>query len=409
MREFEGAFDIESVTIAEAIDSPRRVPRFRVLSDSDLEMLPEPQWQIAGMLPVGGLGVLFGAPGSFKSFVAIDLANATANGHPWHNVKVRRGRVVYTMAEGSHGAKIRQRAWKRSRSILDRVDVDFVTEPVNLLDATAVRAFIADVLASGPAPVLVILDTWHACMAGAGENDAKDTGIAIDSCRMISRETGAAVIALHHPGKANEQERGSSSLRGAADFMARVTRQGMFVTIGGGDGYDKVKDGPAFSSIRQRLEQVGDSLAVGTTDFQGVEDEELTDNDLKALRALSTSFLADGASFTEWRQASGVPNTSFARSRTQLVRRAYVVEIKEGQRKSYTLSTEGQAVLGTKYQQLPRRFQTDIGTDAATSASAHSLLETVSVVVTQGANVRAETSTSTARAVAVSNAEWMTK
>ena len=126
-----------------------------------------------------------------------------------------------------------------------------------------------------------------------------------------------------------------------------------------------------------------------------------------ALHLLAPSVLTDDTSYTERRQSSAVPNTRFARSRTQLVRRGYVTEIKEGQRKSYTISTEGQSALGTKYRALPRGSQSESGTDTATSTSANRLLKTASMSPTQVVNGRAETAISTPLAGARNNPACM--
>ena len=43
--------------------------KFTLLTTDELEALPDPEWLIEGILPSGGLGVLYGQPGAGKSFL----------------------------------------------------------------------------------------------------------------------------------------------------------------------------------------------------------------------------------------------------------------------------------------------------------------------------------------------------
>ena len=47
---------------------------FRCESQDDLLALPEPTWQIHGVIPQGGLVLVFGPSGCGKSFLVTDMA-----------------------------------------------------------------------------------------------------------------------------------------------------------------------------------------------------------------------------------------------------------------------------------------------------------------------------------------------
>ena len=68
-------------------------------------------------MPKDDLVVLFGASGTFKSFLAIDMALHIAHGLPWLGRKTAAGSVVYVAAEGAGGLRKRLAAYARHHSI----------------------------------------------------------------------------------------------------------------------------------------------------------------------------------------------------------------------------------------------------------------------------------------------------
>src|SRR2546427_162910 len=58
-------------------------PRFRFVDDIALEDLHPPAWLVDGILPEGGMGLLVGASGEGKTFLALSFALAVATGRPW--------------------------------------------------------------------------------------------------------------------------------------------------------------------------------------------------------------------------------------------------------------------------------------------------------------------------------------
>ena len=60
-------------------------------------------WAVKHVIPAESLGVLFGASGTFKSFVAIDYALHCAHGLTWLGKKTKRGPVLFIAAEGGAG------------------------------------------------------------------------------------------------------------------------------------------------------------------------------------------------------------------------------------------------------------------------------------------------------------------
>jgi len=70
------------------------------LSSLDVFLADPPDWRVEGLLPERGVGILVGGEGSGKTFVAIDLCMAIANGTAFaSNHPTTRGRVLYAAAE----------------------------------------------------------------------------------------------------------------------------------------------------------------------------------------------------------------------------------------------------------------------------------------------------------------------
>lgn len=214
--------------------------RFRLIPATELGNLPRPVWLLRDRIQRGGFGVLYGPSGSGKSFVAVD----------WALVVAQHFAVVYVAGEGVSGFAARVLTWCQHHGKGPGA-LHFVTEAVNLMDGGAVTEFIAAVREVSPA--LIVFDTLARCLIGGDENSARDMGLAVAAVDSIRRETGAAVLLVHHTNKAASAERGSSALRGAADTMIELSNSG--------DGSVKVscaksKDSPEFELYRLRFKVV---------------------------------------------------------------------------------------------------------------------------------------------------------
>jgi hypothetical protein len=316
----------------------RRV--LRVLTDEEVEQLPPPEWLIDGIIPQGSLGVLFSPPGRGKTFTALSMALSVSTGRPWLGHSVVRGPAAYTAAEGTGGLGIRLRAWKESECFVGSAGVVFIPEAVNLLDG-GVTLLLDALDARGVAPRLVVLDTLARMMVGGEENSAKDVGLAVDAVARIQDATGAACLLLHHTSMAGERERGSTALRGAADVMMALKGNGVLTLE-----CEKMKDGPAFDPVVFELSKFGGSMAPVTAK-SGWQLSGLTLNpaERETLVSLSTAFLDGGATATAWMAATNVPERSFYRARTSLVRAGYVIAPKSERGGHYTLTDTGNAAV----------------------------------------------------------------
>jgi len=202
---------------------PQRRTAFTFYTAHEFALLPPPTWRVHELLPDEGVGFIYGASGSGKSFLALDLAAAVTKGAPWRGRAAIQGRVVYVAAEGGQGMTKRLRGYERRHERLPDALVLTIDAP-DLRRRETCAAFAAAVKAAGGA-ALVIVDTLARTIPGASENDAADMGCVIDNAIGIGRELHALVLLVHHTGKdESREERGWSGLRAAVDVSLKVQR-----------------------------------------------------------------------------------------------------------------------------------------------------------------------------------------
>ena len=182
-------------------------------------------WLVKGVLPQADLVVLYGASGSGKTFVAIDLAAAIARGVNWREQRTVKGRVVIIAAEGGGGVGKRIEAYCRQHNIhAQDLDIGVITAAPNFLQREEIGEVTASLSAAGGCD-LVVVDTFAQVTPGANENGAEDMGLALANARALREATGATVLLVHHAGKdASRGARGWSGIKAAADAELEVIR-----------------------------------------------------------------------------------------------------------------------------------------------------------------------------------------
>jgi len=195
-------------------------------------------WAVEDLFPKKALAILYGASGSGKTFAALDLVMAIAEGLPWFGHATIPGRVWYFVLEGEFGFQSRLVA-RLAYYGTGSDNIRFVTGPFALNNPKEVKTLIDFILRNGGADVVVV-DTLN---QGAlmNENAAKDMGMVIRGAKQLCDQLRALVFLVHHAGK-NEARgpRGHSSLYAAADAVMLVTRRGDTGEI----KLVKSKDGP---------------------------------------------------------------------------------------------------------------------------------------------------------------------
>jgi hypothetical protein len=192
----------------------------KMLTPQQMRALPPPQPLIQGLLDLDSLAWIIGAPGSFKSFVCLDLAAHVASGRDWRGQTVTAGPVVYIAAEGTRGMGKRIAAWEKKYGPMG--DARFLPLPIKIKDVVAWQTLVE--ACRRIQPVLVVIDTQARVTAGVEENSNTDMGVAIDAFDAIKAATGACVLIVHHTGRNGQDARGASAIDGAQDTELKLTR-----------------------------------------------------------------------------------------------------------------------------------------------------------------------------------------
>lgn len=214
-----------SEALAALLERPQAPPqRYKLLSGADLSNAPPMRWMVCGVLPLEGLAALFGASGSGKSFLMLDIAAAVAGGeYEWFGRRITQAPVTYVCLEGEAGMGKRAKAWSLHQNKPVPDALRFITQPFDLL-SDDVPELAKAVTSGGGAGGLVILDTLNRAAPGADENSSVDMGNLIAASKRLQSLTGGLVLLVHHTGKDTTKGlRGHSSLYAALDGAIEVT------------------------------------------------------------------------------------------------------------------------------------------------------------------------------------------
>jgi hypothetical protein len=189
------------------------------------------RWIIENVLPEKGFAALYGPPGSYKSFVALDIAEAVATGRQWMGNQVTNpGAVLYIAGEGHGGIGARIKACKINHQTQDGAEIYVIRYQLNLRssadDFNLLMESIDDLIErTGIELRLVQIDTLARAFGGGNENDSQDMGAFIHNAGRLQRKLNCALMVLHHSGKdATKGLRGHSSLLGAVDTQIELTK-----------------------------------------------------------------------------------------------------------------------------------------------------------------------------------------
>ncbi len=182
---------------------------------------PPVRFLVPNLLPDGGLVMIVGKPGAFKSFLALDLCRAVSTGASFAGlVKSEARPVLYLDAENSLPIIVSRREFLAIPSTLNfRYWGRFSGRPFPALNDPDLRDFAAQ-----EKPLLVV-DSFIRFHHGS-ENDNAEVAATMAHFLDLAR-LGATVLLLHHAGKDREKVyRGAMELEAAPDLCFRVERTG---------------------------------------------------------------------------------------------------------------------------------------------------------------------------------------
>lgn len=199
-------------------------PKFKLLTDDDLETMPPVPWLVRGVLPATGIAAIFGPSASGKSFLTLDLLASVADGCEWFGCRVKNAPVLYVGLEGEAG--IAQRVKARRIKHGPCRGLRYMLTPMDMRSPMDRAALVEAVKAAGWADGVLCIDTLNRAAPGMDENSSQDMGEVIGAAKAIQAELGGLVLLVHHTGKdSNKGLRGHSSLIAALDCAIEVSRE----------------------------------------------------------------------------------------------------------------------------------------------------------------------------------------
>lgn len=227
--------------------SPPIVPV--VIWDGDADAEPT-AWLVKDMISEGTVGFFVGESRAGKSFLTINLAASLARGATFFGKRTRQGGSLIYAAEAAGTIPRRLKAARlgpiapfldeQGRQREDgtepaRLPVAVVPGGLDLLTEGGVRAFVDIALdvsremerKAGVPLRLIVIDTTLAAFPISNWNDPADVSRVTGAMARVAKETGAAVLGVHHHGKdVSRGPAGSYALTAAADFIVSVLIDG---------------------------------------------------------------------------------------------------------------------------------------------------------------------------------------
>ena len=191
------------------------------------------EWLVDSIIPKKAFVALYAPPASYKSFIALDMAEAIAIGREWMGYRIpKKGAVLYICGEGHGGMGARVKACKIQNQSPEGANLYIIRAQLNLRsspeDFMELINAITDLVAQIEEPLeIIMLDTLMR-MSGGGfnENSSEDMGAFITQAGKLQELFDCALLVIHHSGKdVTKGLRGHSSLLGAVDTELEIQRQ----------------------------------------------------------------------------------------------------------------------------------------------------------------------------------------
>lgn len=291
---------------------------------SDLCAKPAPQVQalVESILAVGGVAILSGPSKGRKTFTALDASVSVASGAPWLGMKTRKGIVLYLNFELSEGTLHRRlESICRARGIAPPPDLLIWNLRGRTVDVAGLAQRVAKLSKDTP-PALIVLDPLYKVSANSGADENSNDGQAriLSELEGIARETGSALLILHHFAKGNASEKNAIDRGSGAGALARAPDAVLTLTEHEDEDVmvleAALRDFPPLAPLSLRW-----TVPVWTVDGS-IDPSKLKKKTGKPTTKPASELLAklrDGMTNLQWLHASGWPKTTYREKRDELV------------------------------------------------------------------------------------------
>ncbi len=267
---------LESINAMSPAPGAEHTSKLKLFSAQELQdkQFPPVQWIAPGLIPEG-LTLFCGKPKLGKSWAALDLAFAVAEGGQFLGASCDQGDVLYLALEDNQ-RRLQDRLTKIQPDATWPSGLQFAVEAQRLDEGglANIETWIVD----SKNPRLIIADTLATIRpAKGGKDDYKADYAALRGLHRLASEHRVGVLVVHHVRKAEADDvydtvSGSTGLTGAADatviLAAKVGETGNEITLHGkGRDIKGFKHAVEFDEERCRWKYLGDpsSVFVGDT------------------------------------------------------------------------------------------------------------------------------------------------
>lgn len=202
---------------------------YETLDVKQIKALPDPVWLIENTIIDQSLAIIYGAPGTGKSFLALDMGLKIASGGEWLNRKVlKNGPIVYISSEGTGDIKFRIQAWENGNGVkTDSLPFYLIRQTINFMaeeDVNRLLRTVQKISHNVGTPAMVFVDTVSRVLPGADENLQKDMTLFIKACDQVRETFKTTVVGVHHTSRGGNL-RGSTVFDGAGDTILCVEKE----------------------------------------------------------------------------------------------------------------------------------------------------------------------------------------
>lgn len=198
-----------------------------IVWDEDLEHQPAPAMAVKELIPERSVGWLGGPSGTYKSFVALQLAYSLAHGRPAleHDrfAVTRPRKVMYVAGEDAPGVMMRARAVRTRMGVPGGRHVAIYKQPLDLTSQRDVDHLMSRAIADGIE--FLMIDTFRQSTLGVNENDNTEVGLILGRLIALRDQHGVSSVLLDHTNKSAQglaDLGGAGAKRANADFVLMI-------------------------------------------------------------------------------------------------------------------------------------------------------------------------------------------
>ena len=194
---------------------------------------PPIQYIVGNIFSLPSLNIVYGAPGSFKSFLLADLACCVAGGKDWlpnfgdangGGITVNHSAVIWIdFDNGQRRTLERFKALGNAIQLPGDVPLHIYSMPTPVFNAANVDQYYElEEIIKGHNAKFVIFDNLAMISSRVDENSSEMAKIFMN-LRRLSDLTDSAIVVIHHPSKGTySQDRLGDSLRGHSSILAAI-------------------------------------------------------------------------------------------------------------------------------------------------------------------------------------------